>query len=317
VNDLVARVRRALFAVSPDETTLVKRGFHPCGHDQRIRLEKIGSTFLEGYHAALEADSLAGLESRLNAVELAYRGFGFEGAGMALALLDLITPWKRNRIEAFLGGPADRHAYMVHVGVGWAFARIPFGMNSAFNRLDPVLRWLAMDGYGFHEGYFGGAERIARRTPRRLAGYAVRAFDQGLGRSLWFVEGSDVRRIAAAIARLDGSRHADLWSGVGLACAYAGSIDAGRIEALRVSAGPFAKHLAQGAAFAAKARQRAGNPTPHTELACRVLCRSSADSAARMTDLAFADLSSTADLPAYEVWRRRIAASFVQEISVA
>ena len=36
---------------------------------------------------------------------------------------------------------------------------------------------------------------------------------------------------------------------------------------LRARAGDYRPHLAQGASFAAKARQRAGNETPHTDLA--------------------------------------------------
>src|SRR5215475_1562232 len=220
-----AKLRRALLAVSPDETTAYKRGFTISDDTQRSRLETIGRSFLSGYHAALEERTIAAIEPRLNAVDLEYRGFAFEGAGMAFGLLDLMAPWSGSRIEAFLRGPGDPHAYMIHVGVGWAFARFRFGrfrfgMTRVFNALDPVLRWLAMDGYGFHEGYFHGGGEVGRARPGRVGGYAARAFDQGLGRSLWFVAGSDPARIHAAMSRFENTRHSDLWSGVGLACAY-------------------------------------------------------------------------------------------------
>jgi hypothetical protein len=68
------------------------------------------------------------------------------------------------------------------------------------------------------------------------------------------------------------SRQADLWSGVGLACAYAGGVDRRRLEFLREAAGPYLAQAAQGAAFAAKARARAGNPAHQTDLACGVFC---------------------------------------------
>ncbi|HEU4390593.1 MAG TPA: DUF1702 family protein [Blastocatellia bacterium] len=313
MNSLLIKARRTLFGVSLDEVTLARRGFHATSESQRIRLERIGGTFLAGYHAALEESSLSRLETLLNAIELEYRGFAFEGAGMALALLDLVTPWKGSRVDALLRGPGDAHIYMVHVGVGWAFARAPFGTMTAFRRLDPILRWLALDGYGFHEGYFHWSPETPNRRPR-FDGYRARAFDQGLGRSLWFVAGSDVGRIAGLVSQFDATRHADLWSGAGLACAYAGSLDRETIETLRVLAGRFAPNLAQGAAFAAKARQRAGNPAQHTELACQVLCGVSAPTAAGITDLAFERLPANGEGTGFETWRQRIAASFAQEI---
>jgi hypothetical protein len=199
---------------------------------------------------------------------------------------------------------------MAHVGVGWAAARLPWFRRSLERRLadyDPLLRWLVVDGYGFHEGFFSWEKSIREHAvPPQLGGYAGRAFDQGLGRSLWFVEGADPDRIAAAISAFPAGRRSDLYSGIGLACAYAGGVAHETIERLRITAGPYLAHLAQGAAFAAKARQRAGNLMPHTELACHVLCGVPADAAAAITDDCLADLPSDKPETAYEQWRLRI-----------
>jgi hypothetical protein len=82
------------------------------------------------------------------------------------------------------------------------------------------------------------------------------------------------------------------------------------VEDLRHAAGVDRAHLAQGAAFAAKARQHAGNAAEHTEMACQVLCGVSADEAVRVTDDAMADLANCEGVPAYEVWRQRIRSRF-------
>jgi hypothetical protein len=243
----------------------------------------------------------------LNAVEAARRGFAFEGAAMALALLDRLTPWRTTRWQSFMTGPGAPHIYMVHVGVGWALARLPRRLEPALKQFDRLLRWLVVDGYGSHEGYFHWPRSVrAQVVPRQLAGYARRAFDQGLGRSLWFVEGADGERIRSTIRAFPESRQTDLWSGVGLACAYAGGGDRANLEALCRAAGPYHAPFGQGAAFAAKARQRAGNPSADTERACEVLCGLSADQAAKLTDTALEDLPPDGSLPAYEVWRTRI-----------
>jgi hypothetical protein len=82
------------------------------------------------------------------------------------------------------------------------------------------------------------------------------------------------------------------------------------VSALRVAAGPYIPALAQGAAFAAKARCRAGITAAHTDFTCRILCGCSADDAAALTDVALKDLNASDKYPAYEVWRRRIQCRF-------
>ncbi len=128
------------------------------------------------------------------------------------------------------------------------------------------------------------------------------------------MEGADGDRIAATIDRFQERRHADLWSGVGLACAYAGGLPEQAIESLCAMAGPHRPHLAQGVAFAAKARERAGNPAPHTQLACLIVCGMPAEPAARLTDRALEGLPSDGALPAYEVWRQRVRANWTREV---
>ena len=189
--------------------------------------------------------------------------------------------------------------------------RLRLRIEPTLTSLHPRLKWLVIDGYGFHEGYFHWRCCVETQAiPVKLTAYAHRAFDQGLGRSLWFVDGADAKRISATIAAFPPSRHADLWSGVGLACAYAAGAEQAALEALKTAARVYRSHLAQGAAFAAKARQRAGNPSPHTEIACNILCGLSADAAAHLCDMAFKDLPPDGAEPAYEVWRQRIRAQF-------
>jgi enediyne biosynthesis protein E3 len=314
VSRFLSRLRRRIFGIPEEEASFARRGFR--GGDERTRrhLEQVGRTFLHGYHAALEEDRPVRLASRLDELEPELRGFAFEGAGMGLYLLDLLTPWNRGRLGGFLAGPGAAHVYMVHVGAGWALAQLRLRVDRALARLDPLLGWLAVDGYGFHHGYFRWKAAVElRRVPDRLSGYALQVFDQGLGRSLWFVEGAEMTRIAATIAGFGRGRHADLWSGVGLACAYAGGVPEEAIGGLSMMAGPHRPHLAQGVAFAAKARQRAGNPAPQTELACRIVCGMSADEAAGLTDHALAGLEGEGATPAYEVWRHRIRSTWVEE----
>jgi hypothetical protein len=122
--------------------------------------------------------------------------------------------------------------------------------------------------------------------------------------------GASPARIADVIATFEEGRRSDLWSGVGLACAYAGGVGKDAIVALKDLAGDLRPELAQGAAFAAEARRHAGNPSEYSELACRVLCDCSASDAADVTVQALDALPADGEVPAFEVWRCRIRARF-------
>jgi len=305
------RLARRIFGIAPGETSFARRGFRWDSEEVRARLEGVAGRFVDGYHAALEESRIDGLTARLDGIPPETAGFAYEGAGMALALLDTLTPWRHRRLDAFLKGPADPHAYIVHVGAGWILARMPLSPERLLSRFDRVLGWLALDGYGFHEGFFRWPRSVARQeVPHKVRGYARRAFDQGLGRSLWFVEGAGPERIHGTISAFPAERQGDLWSGAGLACGYAGGIGRPAIETLLRLAGEHAPQLAQGVAFAASARQRAANPAPQTELACQTLWGADAAIVAEIVFRAGDDLPQDGAQPGFETWRRRIQQCF-------
>lgn len=313
-NRPVTRLRKHLFGISFEEVTFARRGFNDGGRAARERLEHIGRSFLQGYHAALSDEGPEVLASNLEAIDKESSGFAYEGAAMGLTLLDQLSLWKRGRLITFLNGVGSRHTYMIHVGVGWAIARVPWlrrNFHHAVADLDPLLRWLAADGNGFSDFYFKFPHFL--RNPERLngvQGYTRHAYAQGVGRSLWFVSGAKAHLISKTISQLPEALHRDLWSGVGLACAMAGGSDRVEIELVRSLAGDYRSALAQGAAFAAKTRQQADNPAHHTETACQILCGLDADSAAQLTDATRRCLPDDGKVPAYEIWRQRIQSQF-------
>jgi len=313
-------IRRKIMTPSRSATRMDVRGFHVKSPEACTLLETVGGTFLDGYGIAAEARTPAAAEAPLAAVPVRFRGFAHEGAAMAFAVRDGLRPGGRN-VERFLAGAGADHVYMAYVGVGWAMARLPRIRWSSLHSADPLLRWLVLDGYGFHQAYF--------RTERYVHGqyeddslppwrdviardYASHATDQGIGRALWFVGGTDVGVVTGLVERYPRRRWADLYSGIGLAATYAGGATEAELTALWDHAEGYRPQLAQGAAFAAGARAKAGLICPHNEMATRIFCGQPVAAARKVTDDAMADLPADGPVPAYEIWRRRISDAFVE-----
>ena len=129
MKSLMGSIRRRWLGLRPEETSFARRGFRGATAEMQARLERVGATFVAGYHAALENNSPEAVAQDLAHIEPELRGFAFEGAAMGLALLDRLTPWRANRVQGFLRGAGDAHAYMVQVGIGWLWARMPAGFR--------------------------------------------------------------------------------------------------------------------------------------------------------------------------------------------
>ncbi|MCM2389895.1 DUF1702 family protein [Streptomyces albipurpureus] len=280
-----------------------------------LTFEPVARTLVDSFYMTLDHPEHRSLVPRLDASPPGLRGIAYEGAGMGLMLLDSLFPYRR-RLPAFIHGPGAPYRCLIYIGAGLVLPRVPVSPQRFLSRQDPFLRWLVMDGYGFYEGFFSWRDIVERhRTPRGIHGYAARAFDHGLGRSLWFSTGANVERIIDTIHTFPARRQGDLWSGIGLACAYAaGVMDRNAIVTLLEAAGQHRADLATGTAIASIFREQSGQPAPHTDLACDVVWRREAAAVAAIAHSAghpvarggIADGASPE--PAYERWRQEIRA---------
>lgn len=277
------------------------------------RLSTVVRAVTKGCQITLQTGKFATLVARLDAsFDDELRGYAYEGAGIGLAALDSLLPWG-NRTRAFLDGPGSEFIYAVPLGAGMGLARLRRKPEQFLKRLDPVLGWLILDGYGFHEGFFSSRRFIKNQeVPAFLSPYARRVFDHGIGRSIWFVCSTNARRVAETVAEFPVARRADLWSGVGLACGYTGGGERSNIEILQGLRGSYGPSLAMGVAVAANARHTVGNPSQYVEMACDILCGVSSSTASAMVEAARQNLPVDGAEPAYEVWRQRLVARFAE-----
>lgn len=279
-----ARGWRRLLARDPGEADLARRRFRLGSGPAQAAIEAAERAYVSGFNAAL-----AGEPGTIEALPPDRRPFAYEGAGAACTVLDLLTLARGRRLRDLLDGPAGRHSYAVHLGAGRGYALLRLRPLRGASRAHPLLRWLAVDGYGFQRGLDGTDRMVGERTmPDLLTRAHCATFDQGLGRLLWYHDGAAPDGVAAAIAGYPAGRRADLWSGVGFAATHIGGAEPAELARLAEHAGAdgFRAHLAQGCAFAAAARAQAGSLPGHVARAAPVLAGAAADEAASWADRA-------------------------------
>jgi hypothetical protein len=290
------------------------RGFHVNSETVSKRLERIGSTFLDGYHFALKTSDPEKIHSFPESLEEKYRGFAYEGIGMGMTLRGYFTFKGDAPVYSFLNGLGNDHIYLLYVGIGWAYARLPFiNIEKRIKKFDPLLRWLVIDGYGFHEAYFKTKKYIINKELPKLTQKAQHVFYQGVGRCLWFVYGTEVKKIASKIREFPSMFQPDLWAGIGLAATYAGTLSKADLLKIKQFSNPFSMHLLQGVSFAAGARCRPNLVSPYTRIATKTLTGLDPEELSAINDQALKNIPSY--LSSFEqnrLWKKNI----IQQITM-
>ncbi|MBD2342820.1 DUF1702 family protein [Anabaena subtropica] len=311
-------LRRAIFGISTEvmDSSWQKLNIPDSYICQQLR--ESTTAFVNGYNIALETGFSENLTTRLKAFKGELPGYAYTGASMGLAILDYIPPGNQQRLQRFIDANPE-YISSAHIGAGFAIAVLKRNVQQSLAQMIPLQRWWAIDGFGFHAGLLNWKSAVLEQVvPQKLTGYATRAFDQGLGRGIWFLYGGDVPRIIQQLQSFPAHRHGDLWSGIALACTHTCGINEQILQDLKLAAGGKTSYLALGAALAAHPRYLTNQILDHTNLACDVLCGMSAIDAARLTLDIIQGLTIdeqeavSVDQPIYETYREGVRTHFLK-----
>ncbi|MDN5899304.1 MAG: DUF1702 family protein [Brachybacterium sp.] len=262
---------------------------------------------LDNFWATLDNPKLPDVLEMVQAYPPKDRGVAYEGAAMAVTLLDFLLPYKK-RLHELLDGPCGPYRPMVYVGAGMILPFIPLNAHRLVNRFDDDARWFILDGYGFLQCFFHARECLDRQwRPDGLNAEAARNFDSGVGRSLYFLSAANPTRIARVLSRFDEPRRSDLWGGVGLACGYTGgALDHDGFRQMRTAAAGHAAEVAVGLAVAACFRDQTNHPADHTDGACDVFWSMDSAEVARFVTSDPVRRYPGPSGPDYEPWRQHL-----------
>lgn len=236
-----------------------------------LRLDQIRTIFQEARACAENAGEAAPVMEYLKTVSPDFALVAHEGAAMGLALTDLSKGASLTRWTSLLNQTPSQSHGNLHIGLGWALAHEQADISDAFAQVDRSLQFRVIDGYGYYEGIFRQRQSVRNREIPVAFQLQHEAYDQGLGRSIWFLTQGDPERIGMVVASFDTTRQSGLWRGIGTACAFSGGATHADIEELKKLSGDFRSDLAVGAAWIGKARVQTFTVTPEMEKACYLL----------------------------------------------
>ena len=230
------------------------------------KMETIQSIFQNVQETFSETETLPELLRLCESFEPEFRSIAYEAASMCLGLNDLKANDNFKSFDAFLEAQHKLHDTQIHVGLGWAFAQQQINPEPFLNHFEPMMRYRILDGYGYYEGIFRKRKSIlSQQKPEFTDPVASGAYDQGLGRSFWYLNNGNIDAAKALLEKFPKERWKDMWRGLGIAIAYVGGCDEVTLHDVLGKAGEYKAQLATGAVMALVSRGKADHVTTDAE----------------------------------------------------
>jgi enediyne biosynthesis protein E3 len=272
-------------------------------NDVTHQMEKIRYIFQHALYISTEQENVK-LQEHLESVDPEFRAVAYEGVAMGLAVKDLFEGTLQ-RWRAFMRSSAQVFLPHVHVGLGWAIAKQKIPSLVFLDAMQPLLRSRVIDGFGYYDGTFKQLQAVANKTrPDCILSGDFSAYDQGIGRSLWYSHKGDVEKISATILTFTASRQPHLWRGVGIASIFVGKCASTTLEELMMAANHYKIQLGMGATIVAKARMETKTITHDVENACRKWCDRSTSEVISIAS--HVELASGNEIDGYNLWLRSL-----------
>ena len=242
------------------------------------KMELIQSIFREVQDSFHEHKSVAKLIASLEGYNVEFRSIAYESASMCIALDDYEKYNELKEWLSFLNEKGLSHATQIHVGLGWALAQKEINPEPLLEKFDPMMRYRILDGYGYYEGIFRRRKSILNQQKHYYTDKTTScAYDQGLGRSIWYLNNGDFTAFKNMIQKFPAERHSDFWRGLGIAITYVGGCDKNYLQEIFAAAENFQPQLATGAMMALVSRKFSCFIYTDTSISCEVFCRKTSD----------------------------------------
>ena len=227
------------------------------------QIENIFYLFRASRTLADEAGPCNELETHLAAASGPHTSVVFEGAAAGLAYRQLQAGAVVIEVPDWFA-----HAAQVHIGIGWAMAELALRPDVYLTQFSGVMQGRVLDGFGYYSGLFRRRRCIqAMDIPAGIPTDVLTAFDQGLGRAMWYISKGDVEPLMAMIRPFQEERKKGIWRGIGVAASYIGGVDLQGWHELIEASNEKSRYLKTGVLLCAASRKLSNTTTTDVNLA--------------------------------------------------
>ncbi|MBX9666050.1 MAG: DUF1702 family protein [Candidatus Obscuribacterales bacterium] len=282
------------------------------GPEKSTRTAQEALAFLaESYNAVGPDTDLPRFVAECEKLNLIQRVVAYEGAFSAAICLDVSHPREHARAVE-MADLAPAHVAALGLGTGHALARLRVEADITLPLSEHYLGWMAMDAYGMHEGYFHWFDSVQNmRVPLKLPPLAMAAFDQGLGRALFFIANGDAHAVQQLLERFPVARRSSLWRGIGLMVGFWGTDDELQMTRLLKFSKEFRPYFQQGAAQGVSLRVDWDDVIDHTKASAELICKASVNEVADVSSACMAiHTGDTFDTRSYVNWQNELVKFF-------
>lgn len=234
-------------------------------------MKTVATAYLDGLSLSNELEVVK-LKAILDSLAPLDRGVYYEGAAAGKAISDLSKNPDIREAMALIEAIPD-YSFVLYMGIGEAMAQLEVAPMSFGSFKDEKWAGQIVEGYGFFNGYFRWFDTLVRQTyPVGLLPDLRDAYDQGLGRAIYFIANGQPYKIRDYIGNFAPERQKELWAGLGQSAAYVGGSSESELRKLLYLASHNRVELMQGVLLGVSARIQQKFVPEHTDAARSIIC---------------------------------------------
>ncbi len=258
------------------------------------KMALIQSIFIDSKEKALSITDFDELNNLLLNNDAAFISIAYEAASMGIAIKSIQNNNTLDIWSNFYQKHGLKHATQVHVGLGWALSELNLDVSDYLDNLEPMLKYRIIDGFAYYDGKFKRRQAVRmQQIPENLDDLSIRAYNQGLGRSFWYLAQGEPEKLIRFFEIFPETRHFDMWRGIGVAVAYVGGIETTVLEKLIQNSGKHINAFKSGIAIGSQTKEKADAVSIDTENICQFILGLSTTEVDEKLNLLEKELSSS------------------------